>query len=540
MTRREALTTFLGASAALLPGCGEASSPPLAGEIVGASDSVGHKIRDGFRPQPAPGAWRDVQVVIVGGGIAGLSAARKLVKSGCNDFVLLELELAAGGTSRAGASPIVAYPWGAHYIPAPRKENAPLVELLGEMGVLEGSDAAGEPLVGEQFLCRDPQERIFHKGKWYEGLYLRAGASAEDLRQYAAFKKEVSYWTDWRDAKGRRAFAIPVAFGSDDAEVRALDTLSMADWLAKKNFTSPRLKWHIEYACRDDYGAMLEQTSAWAGLFYFASRVNKGGEDAQELIVWPEGNGRLVAHLRNGLGEHVRTGVAVADIVPIEDEKGTRAEIFAFDTQTNDAIGFRSKHVIFAAPQYMARALIRPFRDNPPAYLKEFEYGAWMVANLHLKDRPAPGNGFPLCWDNVLYESPSLGYVAATHQTELDRGPTVLTYYYPLCDADPKQARAKLLAGDWHAWSDVALTDLRRAHANIRTLTERIDVMRWGHAMIRPRPGFVWSGALEKARQPFKNIHFANTDLSGVALFEEAFHHGNRAAAEVLKALVPG
>ena len=26
---------------------------------------------------------------------------------------------------------------------------------------------------------RDPQERIFYKGRWYEGLYLSAGASAE-------------------------------------------------------------------------------------------------------------------------------------------------------------------------------------------------------------------------------------------------------------------------------------------------------------------------------------------------------------------------
>jgi hypothetical protein len=29
-------------------------------------------------------------------------------------------------------------------------------------------------------------------------------------------------------------------------------------------------------------------------------------------------------------------------------------------------------------------------------------------------------------------------------------------------------------------------------------------------------------------------VHFANTDLSGVALFEEAFYHGLRAADEVL------
>jgi hypothetical protein len=70
----------------------------------------------------------------------------------------------------------------------------------------------------------------------------------------------------------------------------------------------------------------------------------------------------------------------------------------------------------------------------------------------------------------------------------------------------------------------------------MRALTRRLDVMRWGHAMIRPRVGFQWGGARLKAQQPFRSIHFANTDLSGVALFEEAFDHGLRAAEEVLAA----
>jgi hypothetical protein len=60
--------------------------------------------------------------------------------------------------------------------------------------------------------------------------------------------------------------------------------------------------------------------------------------------------------------------------------------------------------------------------------------------------------------------------------------------------------------------------------------------MRWGHAMIRPRPGFVWGGARRAAARPYRAVHFANSDLSGVGLFEEAFYHGVRAAEEVLAA----
>src|SRR5262249_36070671 len=195
------------------------------------------------------------------------------------------------------------------------RENRLLVGLLDEMGVLEGRDAAGEAIVAEQFLCRDPQERLFFKGRWYEGLYLHAGASAEDLAQRKRFIDEVDRWVAWRDGKGRRAFVLPVAACSDDPAVTALDKISMADWLAEHKFTSPRLLWEVDYACRDDYGARPEHISAWAVLFYFASRKRKPGAETQPYITWPEGNGYIVKHLYRKAEANVRLGLAVADIV---------------------------------------------------------------------------------------------------------------------------------------------------------------------------------------------------------------------------------
>nr|MDQ3745165.1 NAD(P)-binding protein [Acidobacteriota bacterium] len=232
MNRRELLAAFLGVPFALAA-CrkGESVTALPEGEIVGASDRLGHLIRDGLRPEPASEAWERAGVVIVGGGVAGLAAAWRFLKAGFEDFVLLELEAAPGGTARSGERHgVVPYPWGAHYLPAPLKENRALVSLLEEMGVIEGADEEGEPVVAEQFLCRDPEERVFYRGRWYEGLYLHAGATEEDARQLQVFNAEVDAWAAWRDAKGRRAFAIPVARSSDDAEVVALDRVSMAEW----------------------------------------------------------------------------------------------------------------------------------------------------------------------------------------------------------------------------------------------------------------------------------------------------------------------
>jgi phytoene dehydrogenase-like protein len=539
LTRRELLAAFLGAPFALAA-CrsGVGAAPLPEGEVVGAADRVGHLLRERERAEPPAEAWRSAKVVIVGGGVAGLTAAWRLRRAGFEDFVVLELEREAGGTARGGeAHSVVPYPWGAHYLPAPLKENRALVSLLDEMGVIEGADERGEPVVAEQFLCRDPEERVFYRGRWYEGLYLHAGESADEALQLRLFNAEVDRWAAWRDARGRRAFTIPVSSCSDDAEATALDRLSMGEWMRERGLDSPRLRWLVDYACRDDYGLTADQTSAWAGLFYFASRMSGPGAEAQSLITWPEGNGRLVRHLQRAAGERVRLGLAVTDIRPAADA-GAGVEVVAVEHDGRTAVGFRSERVVFAAPQFLTRHVIKPYREGAcPEHVKEFDYGAWMVANLFLKDRPRAGFGFPLAWDNVIYESPALGYVVATHQRGLDRGPTVFTYYYPLTDEDPRAARARLLSTGRDGWAEVALSDLERAHPDIRGLTRRLDVMRWGHAMVRPRPGFVWGGARAAAQKPFGGVHFAHTDLSGIPLFEEAFDNGLRAAEEVLKAV---
>jgi hypothetical protein len=188
-----------------------------------------------------------------------------------------------------------------------------------------------------------------------------------------------------------------------------------------------------------------------------------------------------------------------------------------------------------AAPKFVATRIVRPFRESPPEHLREFSYGAWLVANVHLSERPR-SPGFPFAWDNVLYDSPSLGYVVATHQRLADHGPTIWTYYRPFVGPDPRADRETLLGLDHAEIADGVLADLGRAHVGLDGLVTRIDAWRWGHAMIRPTPGFIWGLARRRAAEPVGRIHFAHSDLSGVALFEEAQYHGVAAAEAVLRA----
>ena len=539
-TRRDVLAALLGVPVALAAGCSRKKPPLPEGTIVGASDKVGHRLRlASYRPEPDAGHWQNRSVVIVGGGIAGLSAAWRLLLAGFDDFVVLELEPKPGGTSRSGTCPVASYPWGAHYLPVPMKENRALLRLLKEMDILEGTDAEGEPVVAEDQLIRSPEQRIFGKGVWTVSdlPYLHAGEDQDDREELAKFHGLIKKWVGWRDGKGRRAFAIPIARGSDDREVTELDRMSMADWLDRHGLTSPRLRWMVDYACRDDYGATAADVSAWSGLFYFCSRKRKAGVESQPFMAWPEGNGKLVNHfvarLRRRRNDLLRVGLLVSAVRPVERGGKPGVEVVAVDDDNKQVHGYRAERVIFAAPQFLTPYLIRGLPDERARLLPAFEYSVWMVANLHLKDRP---DGPMLAWDNIIYNSKSLGYVTATHQLAQDYGPTVLTYYYPLTDGPPRQARQQLLSTGWEEWADVALTDLERVHPDIRDLVERLDVMRWGHAMPRPRPGNIWGGQRLRAQQPYRGIHFAHSDLSGVGIMEEAFYQGIRAAEEVLTA----
>lgn len=182
--RRFLKTAFWSAGTLILSGFGLSrllSNPTrrqFPGRIVGASSDIGHLVRGGGLPQPKNTV--PVGTVIVGGGIAGLSAAHKLKKNGYKDFVLLEMESHLGGNSSFGKNEITSYPWGAHYLPLPGPEAKSVRDLLEELGVITGHDSAGLPIYNEYFLCADPHERLFIQGRWQEGVIPQVGITQKD------------------------------------------------------------------------------------------------------------------------------------------------------------------------------------------------------------------------------------------------------------------------------------------------------------------------------------------------------------------------
>ena len=490
-TRRQ----FLSAALALP----SKAAKPVNGSFVNDSFALGHQLRDRTF-NPSPKRTVKTSIVIVGGGVAGLSAAWRLQKRGFKDFIVLEMEKNAGGNSRSGENDVSAYPWAAHYVPVPNLKSTFVRELMTELDVLH------EGRWDERYLCFSPQERLFIHGRWQEGIEPETGVTGTDRENFRRFHDLMAGFRD----SGQ--FTIPMELG---ARPSPLDGISMRQWMAQQKLESPYLHWYVDYACRDDYGAHASDTSAWAGIHYFAAREH---EDKGPLT-WPEGNGWIIKKLLAKLAPHVITSSPVSRI-----SESARAV-----TVTTSETVYEARAVIFAAPTFLGRYII----EGAPAV--QFQYSPWVTANLTLDRLPREKHG-ESAWDNVVYGSPSLGYVVATHmslRTHVER--TVWTWYHALATGSPSDNRRFLLEKDWGYWRDFILNDLSRAHPDIRECVSRVDIMRMGHAMVRPAPGAIFSEARMRAARSNGRLIYANSDLSALSLFEEAQYRGVTAADRALK-----
>lgn len=503
---------------------------PIPGELSGASATIGHRLRSGGFPPPAETLTKDA--VVIGGGIAGLAAGYRLAKAGLSDFTLLDLEDRPGGNARSGANRITAYPWGAHYVPLLTEEAKCVRRLFEELGVITGYDNNGLPVYDEFFVCHDPNERLYRFGRWQDGLIPLLGIGNADKNQYAQFFGMMTELKSKKGKDGRRIFAIPVDLSSQDEEWRKLDSISMAQWLDDNRFNSEPLRWYVEYCCRDDFGTSLSSTSAWAGLHYFAARNGRAANtDADSVITWPEGNGWLAGKLLQPILSNIR---ANALCYSVQDNRSNVAVDY-FDTLSQKSVRIEAKAAILAVPRFVAARLADSSRYSFSA--KAFSYSPWAVANISISKLPA-GKGAALSWDNVVFDSPLLGYVNAVHQiTQMHPTATVLTYYWPLSHLDPTEARLEATARSYRAWQRLFLDELLRVHPELEDHVERVDIWVWGHGMIRPTPGFIWGQERRQALSQMPPIFTAHSDMSGISIFEEAYTHGIRAAEQALQHL---
>lgn len=532
MERRSFLWSAGGASlAALGSAAGFARWQEIAPTVHMPGRAEGHFLRDRSR-LPAPSSIVETDVVILGSGVAGVSAAWKLGQAGARALMIDGPE--PFGNAAGARYGDLACPTGAHYLPLPSTEAVHVRAMLADVGVITRGRLEERPAYDERYLVHAPEERLLVGKTWQAGLI--PGATSADLAEQRRFFAEMARLRAVRGNDGRRVFVFPVALSSLDPAHAALDRISFKTWLDGQGYRSPGLHWYLNYCCRDDYGARYDRISAWAGLHYFAGRDGKAANaEDSAVLTWPGGLAPLLAAIAARSGAERRPGTAVS-----LRTTGDGVEALCLRLQDGVPATFlvRARKAICAMPLFVAARVvddIGQFGFDPKKHLPA--YAPWMVANFVMKKRPREDGEVPLAWDNVVRSEPGLGYVVSTHQDIRvhPSGRSVYTAYVALSDRSPKEARAWMQKAMPEELIALAGADLKAAYGwTLAPCVERVDITLRGHAMAVPGPGFRSNAGLAALRECDGPILFAHADLSGFSVFEEAAWWGWRAAEGAL------
>ncbi len=505
--------------------------------VLRSSNSrLGHKLRLN-EPVSTIAAIEKVSTVIVGGGIAGLSAAYHLVQQGITDFILLDPEKEMGGNSCSGRNQYSSYPLGAHYLPIPSLENHYLIEFLHKAGVIDSFNDKGVPFYKEEYLCQSPQERLLVNHFWQDGMIPDKGLTTHEKQEMVDFFILMSDYQSMKTSEGEFCFQLPIRNSHFDDSLLALDKVTFKQWLIEQRFTSLPITWYLNYCMRDDYSIDCDEISALIAIHYFAARRSvSANEGINSVLTWPEGNHFLARKMMAYLPKQALRNEHIC--LTLDKYDTDTYQLQCFDAKSNRNYNIISRQVILATPQFVNAYLFKGSKLN---INKPFvpEYTPWVVATLIVEEQFLESEE-KIHWDNVWMSSKGLGYIYAQHQyLEQVRGPRVLTWYMPLPGLNGKKAREFFQSRSLDYWREFILTDLSLAHSTIRKYVRHIEVQQWGHAMPKPIPGN-YSKMKEFQLSTVEQIYFAHSDITGLSLFEEAFEQGRLAALQVQKSIPYG
>jgi choline dehydrogenase-like flavoprotein len=532
--------TAASASSSLLTGCDFSGQDPMPWDrfaltVHRPGIDAGHQLRDAHQGIAMGGlpiaSEQLLDVIIVGSGAAGLTAAWHLHKAKFKNFALL-----SGPEEHGNAAGLMLEnlpcPTGAHYLPMPSLESMAVRQILSAMGVMQGSTTSERPSFDESVIVHSPSERILFNGQWQYGLSPKATSA-----QAQKFFHDVAVIATKKGNDGLKIFTVPIAFSSHDAAWRKLDTLTFGAWLAAQGFTDEHLLSYLDYCCRDEYGIGVETVSAWAGLHYFCSRSGhaSNAEDGA-VLTWPDGLSSVLRFLEKGI-KHTPLWLN-ASAINLQRSKG-HVTVRAL-TPDGKLRVITAKRVIMAAPLYVGARIdseLAGAYQNISTLLPLYQ--PWMVANLLFKFALPEISGAELSWDNVVHQSTSLGYINARHQefrvSSTATTPQLLTAYHAMTGADPAQSRRWMAQASDRELLRLASTDMVKVYgADFWSHLQNAHITLRGHGMPGPRPGYLSNKLLTELGAETGQVLYANADLSGYSVFEEAAFWGQRAAELVL------
>lgn len=460
---------------------------------TGDDFTFGHRLRNSEIPKFPTASERNIDFVIVGGGMASLAAAHHLKN---HDYLLLEQYGQTGGNARGANSRGLWYSFGSQY----------LTEIDGDIG---------------QILCDmklKPAKVGTEKNAWWDGTHFQKGIDNGTNAIYRDFKRLKSQMQPIWAKMGNATMYV-----SDlTPELEKLDQVPLSKMLT--GYSAPFMDL-IEGFLKSSACGGVNNLSALSGLSVLEDLVIPS-------YLLEGGNPALTRALTDSIRKNTPQRIVTNAFVWAVNLKDDGASVVYQDKDGN-IHRVNCKHVIIAVSPMIAARIVN-LRVPEKAQMYAIRYGSYLVGNFILSKRV-----FNSSFDNWLpsaYSFPDITIANTAYDLnghyKKEMG-QVLTVYQPY--GAGSQGRSLLLEGDRDKFS----LQLRKQLANILgkefdSALETVQLSRWGHAMAVTGPDYF--KRMKKVLSGQTNSYsFAHSSYHGLPAAESAIRGGRIAAQRALK-----
>jgi protoporphyrinogen oxidase len=434
-------------------------------EVNGEDNRICHQVRDGkIFTRPAVSARHDV--VIVGGGVSGLTAAYLLRG---RDFLLLEKEPHWGGNAYLMEYQGNAYATGSAFLG--KSEYA--YSFAKEIGL--------EPLP-----INDRDSTII-KGEWIANTW----AEGLDKLPYSAPVRE-----------GFKRFRKDILAINLEKRAAELYNVPFSDFM--KGYPIEVKQWWDNYG-PSNWGAVTEDTAAALGI---NEMQEIGGDTVPDFYTWPGGLGaitkKLAEILRAKFADHMQLGATTVAVVPDNNE------VQITYMREGELTTVASKTVIMASPKFITRRIVQGLSEKQSDAMHQIRYIPYAVVNL-IFDKPV----FNKSYDTWCPGSAFTDFIVADwtirNQPGYKQKYNILTCYTPMSEDD----RGYLLTESGARKKAVSvLDDFQKLFPGSNVDPIEVHIYRRGHPLYMSTPG-LYTKIQPLARQSMDRVFFANTDSEG-------------------------
>lgn len=448
---------------------------------------------------------QSVDVVVIGGGLAGLSTARNLVKQGVDSVVVLEARERVGGRTLNLPLP------GGHVVEGGGEWIGPGQDRIAALAKEVGVDTFD----------------AFYDG---DGIYEIQGLVSKGLLPELSLSQGYDFTRlAWRLQS--MADKLPLGSPWQAPNAAYLDNMTLAQWLTAEGAS----RWTIE-AFRIVTRAVMSGYPERISLLWFLHYIQSGGgllgialnDNGLQDLRFVGGSQRVSINAASALGDRIKMGEPVESI---NDHKTGPIEV-----RTNKGMYLTKRVVVAMAP---ADCLRINFKQGLTAQRNE------------LVQRWAGLTRLPLIKHSVIYQKPFWREVGFNGNVVTDRAPLQLVFDNSPPDASMGVLTSFLSAAEVPAMASqqdrarLVPQELSRYFGDKALSTQGYvekdwSTDPWSIGCITPLTKGLLTSAGPALRDPVGRIHWAGTESAkiGCGYMDGAVRSGERAADEVYKALI--